>query len=269
MVIICRLPAKFEAPFEHVNFVVRPVRLARKSQTNASWWQFERPRVSLRQAVARLPRFIVTPELAKHRVFVWRTPESLCNQQTLVFARSDDYSFGTLHSRLHEVWARSQGTQLRERESGFRYTPTTCFETFPFPAPSEKQSAAISEAARELDALRGNWLNPPEWTEEQILEFPGLADGPWTRYVHDPDANGIGTVRYPRLVPRDDECAARLKKRTLTNLYNARPTWLDLAHRKLDEAVFAAYGWDPSMTDDSLLEKLLALNLERAADDPI
>ena len=56
-----------------------------------------------------------------------------------------------------------------------------------------------------------------------------------------------------------------LAKRTLTNLYNERPTWLDLAHRRLDEAVFAAYGWDPSFTDDQLLEKLLALNLKRAA----
>lgn len=60
------------------------------------------------------------------------------------------------------------------------------------------------------------------------------------------------------------ECARRLAKRTLTNLYNERPTWLDVAHRKLDAAVFAAYGWDAGMSDDELLAKLLALNLERA-----
>jgi hypothetical protein len=95
--------------------------------------------------------------------------------------------------------------------------------------------------------------------------LPRSADGPWRRYVHDPDACGIGTVRYPRLVPRDAECAKHLAKRTLTNLYNERPTWLDLAHRRLDAAVFAAYNWDPALTDDQLLEKLLALNLERAA----
>jgi hypothetical protein len=73
------------------------------------------------------------------------------------------------------------------------------------------------------------------------------------------------TARYPRTVPKDEECAAQLKKRTLTNLYNERPTWLDLAHKKLDTAVFAAYGWDPAMSDDDLLAALLALNLERAA----
>ena len=78
---------------------------------------------------------------------------------------------------------------------------------------------------------------------------------------------GIGTVRYPRLVPRDAACAVRLKKRTLTNLYNERPTWLDLAHRKLDEAVFAAYGWRSSLTDDELLAKLLELNLDRIREE--
>ena len=74
----------------------------------------------------------------------------------------------------------------------------------------------------------------------------------------------IGTVRYPRVVPRDEDCAKQLKKRTLTNLYNLRPTWLALAHRRLDEAVFAAYGWDAGMSDDELLGKLLELNLRRA-----
>jgi len=73
----------------------------------------------------------------------------------------------------------------------------------------------------------------------------------------------VGTVRYPRLVPKDEECAKELKKRTLTNL-NQRPTWLDLAHQKLDAAVFAAYGWPASLSDDELLAKLLALNLDRS-----
>ena len=79
--------------------------------------------------------------------------------------------FGLLQARPHEVWARAQGTQVRERESGFRYTPTTCFETFPFPRPTPDQEAAIAEAARELDALRQRWLNPPEWTREAVLDF--------------------------------------------------------------------------------------------------
>ena len=71
----------------------------------------------------------------------------------------------------------------------------------------------------------------------------------------------------PRLVPQDEDCEKELKKRTLTNLYNDRPTWLDLAHQKLDEAVFAAYGWDPTMTDDDILAALLELNLQRASSE--
>lgn len=97
-----------------------------------------------------------------------------------------------------------------------------------------------------------------------MLEFPGSTDGPWKRYVHDPNDKGIGTVRYPRVVPKSADVAANLKKRTLTNLYNERPTWLASAHRRLDEAVFAAYGWPADLSDDELLAKLLALNLERA-----
>jgi hypothetical protein len=118
----------------------------------------------------------------------------------------------------------------------------------------------------DFDTLRNNWLNPPEWTTTETLEFPGSVDGPLKRYVVRPNAQGIGTVRYPRLVPRDAATAAMLKKRTLTNLTNERPTWLVNVHRKLDEAVFAAYGWSPGMTDDELLAKLLELNLSRAGE---
>jgi len=68
-------------------------------------------------------------------------------------------------------------------------------------------------------------------------------------------------------VPKDADCAAKLKKRTLTNLYNERPAWLDLAHKQLDAAVAAAYGWPADLTDEQILEKLLALNLARAAEE--
>lgn len=59
--------------------------------------------------------------------------------------------------------------------------------------------------------------------------------------------------------------AAELKPRTLTNLYNQRPAWLDLAHRKLDAAVLAAYGWLADLSEDEILRRLLRLNLERFA----
>ncbi len=156
------------------------------------------------------------------------TSRSAARQLLIVVARDDDYFFGLLHSRLHEVWARRLGTQLREAESGFRYTPTTTFETFPFPWPpggeptDDPRVRAIAAAAAELVAKRDAWLNPA-----------GASD-------------------------------AERKQRTLTALYNARPAWLDLAHRALDAAVLAAYGWPADLSDDEILARLLALNLERA-----
>ena len=96
------------------------------------------------------------------------------------------------------------------------------------------------------------------------MEFPGSVDGPWSRFVIDTDERGIGTVRYPVLKPKSGAIAKELADRTLTKLYNTRPAWLEAAHRKLDAAVFAAYGWEPGLPDDEILSRLLALNLERA-----
>jgi len=222
--------SQYHAPFEYVKEHVYPIRSKNRRRAYAEkWWQYAEARPGMRQALEGLSRFVATPGVSKHRVFVWVDSKILCNQGTLVFAREDDYFFGVLHSKVHELWARRQGTQLREAESGFRYTPTTCFETFPFPWPPGEEPSdepivrAIATAAKDLVEKRDRWLNP-EGTDE-----------------------------------------AKLKKRTLTNLYNQRPTWLDLAHRRLDEAVLDAYAWPYDLIDDEILEHLLALNLERAA----
>jgi hypothetical protein len=217
-------------------------------------------------ALQPLPRFLTTVAVSKHRLFVWMEAPTLPDHQVFAFARDDDYFFGVLHSRFHEVWARAQGTQVRERESGFRYTPTTCFETFSFPESTDKQKIDISIAVKELNELRENWLNPSEWTTTRVLEFPGATDGPWSRFVVDADARAIGTVRYPRVEARDDDCAKKLAKRTLTNLYNERPAWLANAHAKLDRAVAHAYGFPVDLTDEQILERLLALNQQCIVD---
>jgi hypothetical protein len=287
----------YEAPFGHLQRAVKPQREKSRS-TVGCWWSHERPRPDMRRLVSALPRFIATMTVSKHRLFVWMESPTLPDHQLIVFAQCENAILGILHSRAHEVWAVILGTRLETRP---RYTPSTCFETFPLPEPTKVQAAAIGEAARELDALRSRWLNPPEWTKTEVLEFPGSVDGPWARYI-DPatvrpclpspaqagegrsrahprrsrarrphpgplpegEGTGIGTVRWPRVVLRDPDCAASLKDRTLTNLYNERPTWLDLAHKKLDAAVLAAYGWDPGISDEALLERLLTLNLERS-----
>jgi len=221
--------ALYELPFAYVQRVVYPVRMQDSRVKYAgNWWQYARPRHEMRAALMGKPRYIATPGVAKHRLFVWVQPEVLCNQGTLIFARDDDYFFGVLHAKVHELWARAMGTQLREAESGFRYTPSTTFETYPFPwAPGQEsgdnpQVQAIAAAAQRLVELRTEWITPEGADETE------------------------------------------LKKRTLTNLYNQRPPWLAEAHRRLDVAVFAAYGWPDTISDDEILARLLALNLERA-----
>ena len=222
--------AQYEAPFEHVKAAVYPMRKENHRDCyRLKWWLYAEPQTGMRRGIEPLSRYIATPRVSKHRIFVWQLPAVLCNDATVVITRGDDYFLGVLHSRLHEVWARAQGTQLREVESGFRYTPTSTFETYPFPWPPGHEPTnsalveAIAGAARELVHKRDAWLNPR------------------------------------------DASADELKRRTLTNLYNVRPAWLAEAHRKLDAAVFAAYGWPDTLTDSQLLERLLALNHERAA----
>jgi hypothetical protein len=234
--------AQYEAPFEHVLRVVKPTRQgSRPSSLEETWWLMARPRPAMRAALCGLARFVVTPMVSKHRVFVWLKVGTIPENLLVAIARDDDYFFGVLHSRLHELWARRVGTQLREAESGSRYTPTTTFETFPFPWPpgeepggvtpgseSDPRVQAVAAAARDLVAKRQAWLHP------------------------------------------SGASPAELKRRTLTNLYNAAPTWLCLAHRQLDEAVLAAYGWPLSLAesspehDEEILRRLLALNMERA-----
>jgi type II restriction/modification system DNA methylase subunit YeeA len=222
--------AQYEMPFEYVKAKVYPERKDNHRESyRERWWIYAEARPGMRRAIDPLERYIATPRVSKHRLFVWQEPRVLCNDGTIVLARDDDYFFGMLQSRLHEVWARAQGTQLREAESGFRYTPTSTFETFPFPWAPGKEAQdnplvqAIAQSANELVTKRDAWLNPPDAKPETLA------------------------------------------KRTLTNLYNERPSWLADLHRKLDHAVFAAYGWPSSLTDAEVLERLLALNHERAA----
>ena len=255
--------SRYEAPFAFIEEHVRPAR-DRSRSTIDSWWLHERTRGEMRAALEPLSSFVATPRVTKHRLFVLVPQIILPDSQVIAFSTDSLFDLGLLQSRVHEVWARAKGTQVRERESGFRYTPTTCFETFALPSQIEQHREDIATAARELVNLRDNWLNPSEWVHQEVLAFPGSADGRWSRYLQEPDERGIGTVHYPRIVPRDEDAASKLATRTLTNLYNERPTWLNQAHRKLDEAVFASYGWSVDLSDDQILKRLLALNLKLA-----
>ena len=167
--------------------------------------------------------------VAKPRMFSWIPQAVLPADPLTVFARADDYFFGVLHSKTHALWARGTGTQIRVAQSGLRYTPATSFETYPLPwAPGHEPTDHPRVVA----------------IAEAARRLVDLRD----RWLNPPEI-----------------AAAELNKRTLTNLHNARPTWLANAHKALDRAVCDAYGWPHDLTDDALLARLFALNAERAA----
>jgi len=261
----------YEAVHAVVLLRVKPLRDQNRDKwLCANWWRPQRMRPEMRGAVRDLERFVVTPTTSKHRIFCWLTHPILPDHKLAVLARADDIFFGLIHSRIHEVWSRAIGTQLRERESGLNYNVQSSFETFPFPDQTNEQTQVIAKAAHELNSLREDWLNPLEWTRIETLEFLGTVGGPWDRYIdpatiEDRGAFKVGLVRYPRLVPRDEDCAKRLKERTLTKLYNVRPQWLADCHTRLDAAVAATYGFPIDLSDDQILARLLGLNQERGA----
>src|SRR5690606_5987087 len=129
----------------------------------------------MRTALAPLSRFIATTRVAKHRLFSWLASPTVPDSRLIVFARDDDYAFGVLHSWAHELWSLRTGSTLEDRPF---YTPTSTFETFPFPWPLDTSDDALTEeqrghrdaigaAARALDEARRHWLNPPDLVREE------------------------------------------------------------------------------------------------------
>ncbi|MFO7664819.1 MAG: type IIL restriction-modification enzyme MmeI [Chloroflexota bacterium] len=283
--------SKYAGPYDFIINNVKPERdLNRDKGSRTYWWLHQRSRSEMRKGIARLSRYICTPRHSKHRIFVWFETHVLADSAITVILSDDDYFFGVLHARPHELWSLRLGTWLGKGNDP-RYTPTTTFETFPFPwSPGQEPSRrsdrnrvfaknpvstkastddelaleeAIARHARALVAWRDEWLNPP------------------------PPAKGTLDVAYDRLI----------KTRTLTNLYNglvyyrsyrgpafdrvefdkqtrksvtpAEIQELDDIHRALDAAVAQAYGWvradgrPEDLSDEQILERLLALNKER------
>ncbi len=285
----------YEKPFEQILMLVKPERdLKKEAYLREKYWLHKRNSPEMRAAIRGLGRFIATPMVSKHRLFVWLPETKVPENAAIVIARNDDTTFGILHSRFHELWSLKMCTWMGVGNDP-RYTPTTCFETFPFPEgltpnsllamlpPSpqplsqrarelnslppvgeglgmrenigmreamvtrEAISKNIATAAIHLNQLRENWLNPAEWVDWAIT----------------PEEAQAG---YPKRAVAKAGFEAELKKRTLTNLYNQRPTWLDSAHKALDSSVAVAYGWadyTALMPDDEILRRLLKLNLER------
>lgn len=250
--------AMYELPFEHVRAVVKPFRdTNRRDRRRLFWWQHGETVPGIKKAVAGLSRAIFTPRVAKYRLFVWAAPTVVPDSRVVVVCRDDDTAFGILHSKFHELWSLALGGWHGVGNDP-QYTPSLGFETFPFPAgltpnlpaseyAADSRAQAIAAAAVRLNGLRENWLHPADLIDRQPEVLDAFPD---------------------RIIAKSDKAAKDLERRTLTNLYNARPQWLTNAHAALDAAVADAYGWGDAwqagqLSDDEILARLFSLNRTR------
>lgn len=222
--------AGYEVPFAYVAEHVYPMRQrAKQRAAREKWWIYWNTRAEMRRALALLPRYLVTPRVSKHRLFAWLPSGILPDTRLYAFARDDNYFFGVLHSKAHELWALANAPRHSVGNDP-TYNNGDCFETFPLPWPAGEEPVGdahldeVAAAARSLVEQRDRWLNPSGLSKQELAE------------------------------------------RTLTNLYNDPPPWLRFAHQRLDRAVFAAYGWPEApdeLSEEELLRRLLELNLQR------
>jgi type II restriction/modification system DNA methylase subunit YeeA len=234
---------RYRRPMQYVREGVKPVREKNnRALYREKWWVYQETRPGLRVAITNIPRFIGTSRVAKHRVFTWLSAPSIPSDRIVIIADDTDLRFGVVNSLLHTIWAERLGGH-HGVGNDLTYNPSTTFETYPFPRPSATQEQAVSEAARFLEQARA-FLKTKRAPSKKANASSNDAD----------------------------------KTLTLTGMYNllseyratgteqvAGVSTLADAHDTLDAAVAAAYGWDWPLSEDEVLTRLLALNLERAA----
>jgi hypothetical protein len=228
---------KFPAVYQHVFEHVKPERdTNNRPQRRENWWLFGEPISTFRPALAGLAKYIATGETAKHRIFQFLDGQILPDNMITAIALDDGYHLGVLSSRIHVVWALAAGGRLGVGNDS-RYNKSRCFEPFPFPQTHEVMRSHIRDLAEEIDAHRKRQLElHPELTLTEMY-------------------NTLEALRSGKVLTEKEKGINAL------GLVN---TLLEL-HQKLDALVFQAYDWPPTLSDAEILERLVALNLERAA----
>jgi hypothetical protein len=228
---------RFPEVYQHVLNHVKPERDVNPREVRRrNWWLFGETNPKWRWMSRGLQRFIATPATAKHRIFTFLPNEILPDDALVSIAIEDAVALGVLSSRAHLVWARFLGTTLEDRP---RYVHSTCFEPFPFPVCTDAQAQKIRELGEALDAHR----------KRQQAAHPGLT-------ITDM-YNVLEKLR------RGEELSAKDKRVHEQGLVSV----LRQIHDDLDAAVFDAYGWPRELTDEQILQRLVALNHERADEE--
>ena len=227
-----RYPSLYQRIFD----LVKPERdQNRRDSRRKNWWLFGEPVGKLRKAWAGLPRFIITPETAKYRPFTFA--DNLCPDHKLyAICVSDSFILGVLSSRIHSEWAFATGGRM-----GVGNDPTwnnsRCFDTFPFPETSESRRAVIRDLAERLDAHRKD-------AQKRGVTITGMY-------------NLLAKLRAGEAFSPQERIQHEAVQTEI----------LRQVHDELDVAVAEAYGWPVDLTEAEILERLVALNRERAEEE--
>jgi len=225
------------------NWLYDHVRPEREHNSRASyreqWWIFGEPRRELRQALKGLPRYIATVETTKHRVFQFLDAATRPDNMLVAVAASDAYSLGILSSRIHIAWALAAGGRLGVGNDP-RYNKTRCFDPFPFPgttAPALQRR--IAQFSEDLDAHR----------KDVLRRHPQLT------------MTGLYNVL-------EKHRAGVMLTAAEADIYDAGQVGvLRALHDDIDAAVAEAYGWPRDLAVDAIVERLVALNQARVAEE--
>jgi hypothetical protein len=253
------------AAFQHVIDYVKPERdHNNRAALKRLWWRFGWERPVLRYALRNLSRYIGTPETARHRIFQFIDGSMLADHKVVCIADARGETLGILSARVHTTWAHAAGGRLGAGNDPV-YNKTRCFDPFPFPASNEPQVKRIRALAEDLDAHRKHQqtANPKLTLTGMYNVLEKLKSGePLTAKEREVHEQGLVSI-------------------------------LKQLHDELDLAVLDAYGWGnlaPLMEivngnaqpatagvadreearralDQALLERLVALNAERAAEE--
>lgn len=232
--------ASHPAVYQHLLATVKPHRQQNNRLSyREKWWLFGEQRPELRKALNRLTRYIATVETTKHRSFQFLPNSVLADNMLVCIALDDSFYLGVLSSRFHVLWAVAAGGRMGVGDDP-RYNKTRCFDPFPFPIDvREDLKDRIRRSAESLDALRKQVLEAH--TDLTLTELYNLLE----------------SLRAGRTFSEDER---DMHDRGLVSLIRQY-------HDEIDAAVAEAYGWPLDLSDEQILERLVALNKERAAEE--
>ena len=234
-----QLESNYPVAYQYLLLNVKPDRDQNpRKQKRDYWWVHGENQPSMRKSIKGLDRFIATAETAKHRFFVFEQYPVLPEGKVIVVASDDAFILGVCNSKIHSTYSDAAGGRLGVGNDSV-YNKSKCFDPFPFPAPTEAQRQTIRDLAERLDAHR---------KRQQALHPKLTMTGMY---------NVLERERSGEVLSDKER---KIHQRGLVSI-------LRQLHDELDAAVAAAYGWPADLDEQEILQRLVDLNAERAAEE--